>query len=214
MATGDHLCADATDAASLCASPRLFKNPLLDKLSRVHWSTPLFLYAPVVVVLAVASLEAFSLWFVASAAALGYLFWTLFEYFAHRFLFHLELPGQIGSRIHFLVHGVHHEHPSDPKRLVMPALLSGPILLSAYGDVRLAFGLPQGYPVLMGVVIGYLVYDMTHYYLHHAEPRTRLGLTLRRLHMLHHFRDPTRGFGVSAPYWDYVFKSAHARANR
>jgi len=26
--------------------------------------------------------------------------------------------------------------------------------------------------------------------------------------MLHHFRDPERGFGVSAPWWDYVFKTA------
>jgi len=30
----------------LRASPRLFENPLLDKLSRVHWSMPLFVYAP------------------------------------------------------------------------------------------------------------------------------------------------------------------------
>jgi hypothetical protein len=36
------------------------------------------------------------------------------------------------------------------------------------------------YPVLMGFIIGYLAYDMVHYYVHHAEPKTRLGLTLRR----------------------------------
>lgn len=202
------------EAARLRASPRLFENPLLDKLSRVHWSTPLFLYVPVVAALAVFSLKNFAPAAVLALAFLGYFIWTLIEYFGHRFLFHYEFPGRFGARIHFLIHGVHHVHPSDPLRLVMPALLSGPIMLIAYGVTRLLFGLPLGYPVLMGFITGYLSYDMVHYYLHHAEPKTRLGLTLRRLHMLHHFRDPSRGFGVSAPWWDYVFKTAFVRTER
>lgn len=193
------------------ASPRLFENPLLDKLSRVHWLTPLFIYLPCVALLAALSLAAFDGPIVGAAAALGYLIWTLIEYFGHRYLFHYEFPGQFGARIHFLIHGVHHAHPNDPLRLVMPALLSGPIMLIAYAVVRLLFGLPLGYPVLMGFILGYLAYDMVHYYVHHAEPKTRIGLTLRRLHLLHHFRDPTRGFGVSAPWWDYVFKTEHIR---
>jgi dihydroceramide fatty acyl 2-hydroxylase len=201
-------------AASLRASPRLFENPLLDKLSRVHWSTPLFIYLPVVFGLAWLSLKSFDPWVTLGAAGLGYFIWTLIEYFGHRFLFHYEFPGRFGARIHFLIHGVHHVHPNDPLRLVMPALVSGPIMLIAYAVVRLLFGLPLGYPVLTGFIIGYLSYDMVHYYVHHAEPKTRLGLTLRRLHMLHHFRDPTRGFGVSVPFWDYVFKTAHVRTER
>jgi dihydroceramide fatty acyl 2-hydroxylase len=208
----------APNIESLGASPRLFENPLLDKLSRVHWSTPLFIYLPVVFLLSGASLKSFAPLAAASATALGYFIWTLIEYFGHRFLFHYEFPGRFGARIHFLIHGVHHVHPNDPLRLVMPALLSLPIMLIAYGVVRLLFGLPLGYPVLMGFILGYLSYDMVHYYVHHAEPRTRLGRTLRRLHMLHHFRDSTRGFGVSAPWWDYVFQTAqetaHVRAGR
>jgi dihydroceramide fatty acyl 2-hydroxylase len=201
-------------ADSLRASPRLFENPLLDKLSRVHWSTPLFVYSPVVFGLAWLSLKSFDPLVVVTATGLGYFIWTLIEYFGHRFLFHYEFPGRFGARIHFLIHGVHHVHPNDPLRLVMPVLLSGPIMLIAYAVVRLLFGLPLGYPVLMGFILGYLSYDMVHYYVHHAEPKTRLGLTLRRLHMLHHFRDPTRGFGVSVPFWDYVFKTAHLREER
>ncbi|MGO9721646.1 MAG: hypothetical protein ACLPOA_13960, partial [Methylocella sp.] len=81
------------EAASLCASPRIFENPLLDKLSRVHWSTPLFLYVPLVFLLAVLSLKAFDPWAAAGATALGYFIWTLIEYFGHRFLFHYEFPG-------------------------------------------------------------------------------------------------------------------------
>jgi sterol desaturase/sphingolipid hydroxylase (fatty acid hydroxylase superfamily) len=196
-----------TDALS--ASPRLFENPLLDKFSRVHWSMPLFLYVPVIVALTVLSLRTYSVPFLIGAALLGYVIWSLIEYFGHRYLFHTVFPGKIGERLHFLMHGVHHVHPNDPLRLVMPPLLSGPIMLIAFAVAYGLFGLPLAYPVLTGFIIGYIAYDMTHYYVHHADPKTRLGLTLRRLHMLHHFRAPERWYGVSAPYWDYVFGTTH-----
>jgi sterol desaturase/sphingolipid hydroxylase (fatty acid hydroxylase superfamily) len=32
--------------------------------------------------------------------------------------------------------------------------------------------------------------------------------------MRHHFQDDTRGFGVSAPWWDRVFGTAPKRAGR
>ena len=186
----------------LRASPRLFTNPLLDKMSRVHWSVPLFLYVPVITVLAGLSFSHYGSGGVVLAALLGYFIWTLTEYFGHRFLFHCVFPGRFGARIHFLIHGVHHVHPNDPLRLVMPALLSGPIMLISFLVGRLLFGLPLEYPILMGFMTGYLAYDMVHYYVHHGQPKSWAGRTLRRLHMMHHFRDPERGFGVSAPWWD------------
>jgi sterol desaturase/sphingolipid hydroxylase (fatty acid hydroxylase superfamily) len=201
--------AGSPQADHLSASPRLFENALLDKLSRVHWSVPLFVYTPVLILLGYLSFVSLSVPLVLGAVLLGYFIWTLIEYFGHRYLFHFEFPGRFGARIHFLIHGVHHVHPNDPLRLVMPALLSGPIMAIAFAVTTLLFGLPLGYPVLIGFIIGYLAYDMTHFYLHHAEPKTRVGLAMRRAHMLHHFRDQTRGFGVSAPWWDHVFKTAH-----
>ncbi|MEA2300962.1 MAG: dihydroceramide fatty acyl 2-hydroxylase, partial [Solirubrobacteraceae bacterium] len=63
-----------------------------------------------------------------------------------------------------------------------------------------------------GFIAGYLIYDMTHYYVHHARPTRRLGRMLREAHMRHHFQDDTTGFGVSAPYWDRVFRTAPGRA--
>jgi len=200
------------DFTWLRASPRLFKNPSLDKLSRVHWSTPLFLYVPLIFLLAGLSLRNYDPPSVLLAAVLGYFIWTLVEYFGHRFLFHCPFPGRFGARIHFLIHGVHHDHPNDPLRLVMPALLSGPIMLVAFAIGRLLFGLPLEYPILMGFIAGYLAYDMVHYYVHHGQPKSWAGRTLRRLHMLHHFHDPERGFGVSAPWWDYVFSTAPIRS--
>ncbi len=198
--------------AALSASPRLFENPLLDKLSRVPWWAPLTFYVPVVLVLAWLGLTR-----MAPAAALltalaGFAIWTLTEYFGHRFLFHTEFPGRLGARIHFLIHGVHHEHPSDPLRLVMPPLLSGPIMLIALVAMRSLFGLPLGYPMLAGFIVGYLGYDLTHYYVHHGKPTNPIARALQQNHLRHHFRDSRRGFGVSAPYWDYVFGTRHRAA--
>ena len=204
----------ASEAERLSASPRLFDNALLDKLSRVHWSVPLFVYVPVILALCVVSFELVAPLTTIAMIALGYAIWTLIEYFGHRYLFHWEFPGAFGKRIHFLIHGVHHDHPNDPLRLVMPILLSGPIMIIAWFVATLLFGATFRFPTLAGFVTGYLTYDMVHYYTHHATPTSKLGLTLRRLHLMHHFRDHDKGFGVSAPYWDFVFGTAERRKRR
>ena len=174
------------------ASPRLFENDLLDKLSRVHWSTPLFVYLPVVALLAVLSLQSFSLPVVLALRGARLFHVDLTEYLGHRYLFHYKFPGEFGARIHFLIHGVHHDasersaaprHAGAAQRADHADRLCGRARASCSACL-------MGYPVLMGFIIGYLGYDMVHYYVHHAEPTTRLGRRLRRLHMLHHFRDP------------------------
>ena len=216
MTATDHGFADEADRLS--ASPRLFDNPLLDRLSRVHWTVPLFVYVPIIAALGVVSLQMLPPLAVFALAAFGYVIWTLIEYFGHRYLFHWQFPGAFGRRLHFLIHGVHHDHPSDPLRLVMPILLSGPIMIIAWFVATAMFAWTPWpalrFPGLMGFVIGYLAYDMVHYYTHHATPTTKLGMTLRRLHLMHHFRDHDKGFGVSAPYWDVLFGTAERKPKR
>jgi sterol desaturase/sphingolipid hydroxylase (fatty acid hydroxylase superfamily) len=191
----------------LSASPRIFENDLLDKLSRVHHLTPVVIYTPIILGFIVYSLTLHGAGVVAFLLLFGYVAWTLTEYFGHRYLFHtvFPLPFGIGPRFQFLIHGVHHIYPSDPMRLVMPVLLSGPIILIAYGVSGLLFGPTLRWPALAGFMIGYVVYDSVHYWTHHGQPRTETGRLVRRLHMLHHFRDATKGFGVHAVWWDYVF---------
>src|SRR5436305_6914367 len=91
----------AAMADYLTASPRLFDNPLLDKLSRVHWTVPLYVYAPVIAVLAYLSFTKLSVAAALGCMLLGYIGWTLIEYFGHRYLFHWEFPGEFGKRLHF-----------------------------------------------------------------------------------------------------------------
>lgn len=50
-------------------------------------------------------------------------FWTFFEYFAHRYIFHLDeyFPNSsLAETIAFTLHGIHHEYPRDKDRIIMP----------------------------------------------------------------------------------------------
>jgi sterol desaturase/sphingolipid hydroxylase (fatty acid hydroxylase superfamily) len=192
----------------LAASPRMFDSPLLDRLSRVHPSVPVILFLPAIVILGVIGIGNVGIGEALIWAVGGYVFWTLTEYWMHRLVFHFEPEHGIGARLHWIIHGVHHDHPNDPLRLVMPPSVSVPLALLFYLLFVLVVGSTQAPALAAGFLAGYLGYDMTHYHVHHHVPKTRLGRRLREQHMRHHFQDDTRGFGVSAPWWDLVFGTA------
>jgi sterol desaturase/sphingolipid hydroxylase (fatty acid hydroxylase superfamily) len=104
-----------------------------------------------------------------------------------------------------MIHGVHHDHPNDPLRLVMPPSASVPLATAFCLVFWAVLGSDSAPAFSAGFLAGYLAYDMIHYHVHHHRPRTRVGRSLRELHMRHHFQDDEAGFGVSAPYWDRVF---------
>jgi dihydroceramide fatty acyl 2-hydroxylase len=192
----------------LRASPPMFESRLLDALSRVHPSVPVFIFAPAIVVLAAWTLSRQDVAVAIGLAAGGYMLWTLFEYWLHRLVFHFEPQEGLGARLHWIIHGIHHDHPNDPLRLVMPPAVSVPLGALVFALLYAVFGSGYAPGVATGFFAGYLIYDMTHYYLHHFRPRGPLGKMLRERHMRHHFQDETRGFGISAPYWDEVFHTS------
>jgi dihydroceramide fatty acyl 2-hydroxylase len=194
-------------AEALRASPRMFDRNWLDKLSRVHHTVPLFLFLPAITILLVVGFRQTSTLAVLAWFAGGWLFWTFTEYWMHRLVFHFEPDAGLGARLHWIIHGVHHDHPNDPMRLVMPPSVSVPLAALFFGAFVLVLGVPSAFPFGAGFLAGYLVYDMLHYHLHHHVPRTPLGRWLRELHMRHHFQDDTSGFGISAPFWDHVFRT-------
>ena len=189
----------------------MFDSDWLDRLSRVHPAVPVVLFAPTIAVLFGIGADALGLGTAAVWALGGYVLWTLTEYWLHRIVFHFEPEEGVGARLHWIIHGVHHDHPNDPMRLVMPPSVSVPLAALFYlafvaslgGDAATAFG--------AGFLGGYLAYDMTHYHVHHHTPRTRVGRKLRELHMRHHFQDHETGVGVSAPWWDQVLRTASKR---
>jgi sterol desaturase/sphingolipid hydroxylase (fatty acid hydroxylase superfamily) len=197
----------------LRASPRMFDSDLLDKLSRVHPVVPVVIFVPAIVVMFAIGVDRNGLLAAAGWLLAGYLVWTLTEYWLHRLVFHFEPDTPLGRRMHFIIHGVHHDHPNDPMRLVMPPSVSVPLSLLFYALFWVALGGDAAPALGAGFWAGYLFYDMTHFHVHHHKPKTRVGKKLRELHMRHHFQDSTTSYGVSAPWWDHVFGTA-TRARR
>src|SRR4051812_11505459 len=198
----------------LRASPPMFENRLLDRLSRVHPATPLVIYLPIIAVLLVAAAERMAAGTILVAVVIGYFVWTLAEYWLHRVIFHFEPEKGLGARLHWIIHGVHHDHPNDPMRLVMPPSVSVPLSALFCLGFWAVLGSPYWYVFGAGFQAGYLIYDMTHYFLHHHKPKSQFGRRLRELHMRHHFQDHTTGFGISAPYWDKFFRTFPSKARK
>jgi sterol desaturase/sphingolipid hydroxylase (fatty acid hydroxylase superfamily) len=181
------------------------RSRVLDSLTRTHPSTPVVIYLPVVVVLAAYGFSRIPLVLAAGLTAAGYLVWTLVEYWGHRLAFHYRPRSAWGRQVHWWLHGVHHRHPDDARRLVFPPVGSLPILALLLAGTWPAIGGAAWACVGAGFIGGYLVHDMTHLWLHQGRPRGRIGRGMRRRHLRHHARDGRTGFGVSAPYWDRVF---------
>jgi sterol desaturase/sphingolipid hydroxylase (fatty acid hydroxylase superfamily) len=188
----------------------MFDNPILEWGSRVHPVVPPLIYLPVITYLLVRAIghEDLSVAAVAGVFALGILAWSLTEYLLHRFIFHLEPDSRWGRRLHFIIHGVHHDFPHDPMRLVMPPAVSVPLAILFWLGFHALLGPAWALPAFAGFLLGYLVYDMSHYHMHHHRSKNRLSLALRRYHYRHHFQQADRGFGVTTPLWDRVFRTS------
>ena len=89
----------------------MFDNRLLETLSRVHPAVPPLLYLPVVTICLAVAIGGKDLGVgaVVGVFFVGLAFWSLAEYLLHRFVFHFEPDSRWGRRLHFIIHGVHHD---------------------------------------------------------------------------------------------------------
>ena len=130
----------------LRASPAAFSRTLCSISYRGWiWSMPLVFYMPFVALLAWLSFKALN-----PLNDPWHGFARLSDLDAHR-IFRPSLsfprrnsPERGAPAFIFLIHGVHHDHPNDPLRLVVPPLLSAPIMLAALLVGRLLFGVAFG----------------------------------------------------------------------
>ena len=198
-------------------SPRMFESDFIDFFSRIPaWVVPA-IYVPTVL-----AFSAYGVWAGASMSGVaaqflaGWFVWTLMEYWLHRTVFHWVPDASWGERFHFYLHGVHHKWFTDKYRLVMPPAASiavGVVVFgSIYGIGRLLSAMIAPtwmYGAFAGIAFGYMVYDCTHYYIHHFKPGTAVGRALRSHHNKHHHNPKyaEKKFGVSTTLWDHVFRT-------
>jgi 4-hydroxysphinganine ceramide fatty acyl 2-hydroxylase len=190
-------------------STRMFKSDLLEALSKVHFLVPVFLFVPVIlfcIYMALFNRQIGIIIFI-EYFLLGLFVWTLVEYIMHRFIFHYVPKNKIGLRLHFIFHGVHHDYPSDAKRLVLPPSVSIPLATAFYFLFNALLPANYIFGFFPGFILGYLFYDISHYAIHHFNFKGNIWKKIKQHHMLHHYQDPDKGYGVSSPLWDKIFRS-------
>ncbi len=190
------------------SSIRMFKNGLMEALSKVHFSVPLFIFSPVIIFFIYQSInDGITLAFFGLFFLFGFAVWTITEYLLHRFIFHYHPNSEFGKKIHFIFHGVHHDYPRDKKRLVLPPSASIPLATLFYFLFSVVLTDLHLFAFFPGFLLGYLIYDMLHYAMHHYNFKSGIMKKIKQHHMLHHYQDPTKGFGVSSSIWDVVLHS-------
>lgn len=194
-------------------SPRMFENELLDYFSRAHPVMVPIVFVPIVLYFAYSAFVIHSLTVLTCVGLFvaGIFVWTLFEYFLHRYLFHLKIDSDFGKRLHFMIHGCHHDYPNDSMRLVIPTTASLVLAVLTYSVFYLFIVLIFSGTVGMlhafysAFVFGYIVYDMMHYATHYAKFKNKWFRNVQKNHLDHHYVDHDKGFGLSNVFWDRVF---------
>ncbi len=186
---------------------RLFKNDYLEMVTKTHPVVIYSIYFPII---------AFLLYYAHAYKNIiyskeiflfitGVFCWTLFEYILHRWIFHMVVESTRAKKIIYAIHGVHHEFPRDKERLFMPPV---PSIIIAFAFFSFWY-FTMGWNVLAffpGFVFGYLIYGSMHFAIHAFTPPVFLK-ALWRNHHLHHYKFPSKGFGVSSVLWDLVFRT-------
>ncbi|MDP6946628.1 MAG: sterol desaturase family protein, partial [Myxococcota bacterium] len=190
-------------------SSRLYAWEPFERLSRCHPAAPLVVYVPVIIALLWQSTFSTEMGVAAVVGwtLTGLLTWSLTEYWLHRMLFHLTGVSEGLKLFHRRIHGIHHEFPNDMTRVVFPPIASLFFASIFYSLFYAMVGAQLTMPLFAGFAVGYLWYDMTHWWTHAGKPRSAWGKMVRRHHMTHHFKTPDRRFGVSTPLWDLVFRT-------
>ncbi|XP_019169617.1 PREDICTED: dihydroceramide fatty acyl 2-hydroxylase FAH1-like [Ipomoea nil] len=186
--------------------PRFFANGFMEFLTLTPWWAIPSIWVPVVCWFASTSVNmGLPIPALAATMLVGICIWTFMEYTLHRFVFHIKPSGYWSNTFHYLIHGCHHKHPMDGMRLVFPPAATAILLVPIWNLVKLLAPLMYSSALLAGGLLGYVMYDCTHYYLHHGKPLTGVSHHLKRFHMDHHFKIQDKGFGITSAFWDRVF---------
>lgn len=185
---------------------QLFKNPILEKLSRTHISVPLtifFVYSAALLYWSVTH-TTLSIATTVTMFFIGVISFTWVEYNVHRYVFHMTPDTEKKAKAQYTMHGVHHEFPKDKTRLAMPPALSITIATFLLFVFRLILG-DFVFSFLPGFLVGYAGYLSVHYMVHSFQPPKNFFKALWVNHGLHHYKNGEMVYGVSSPLWDYIY---------
>ena len=147
----------------------------------------------------------------------GLFVWTFVEYILHRWVMHRSgWTQKIDKAVEsFLPHRTHHKKPDDDEIAIIEKPLK-PLFLAILAAIGLCPYMPWTYAFtfVFGAALGYVAYELVHFSTHKCRMDGPIGRRLLRQHMLHHFRDDTKNYGVTSPLWDIVFGTVYRPARK
>ncbi|MBN4061569.1 sterol desaturase family protein [Bacteroidales bacterium AH-315-I05] len=190
-------------------SPPLYDSPFLEFFTRCHFIVPVVIYTPLAGYFLYRSIFIYELGFIPIvvlwlAAAIS---WTLLEYIIHRYFFHLKTNNKTLTQIIYNTHGKHHDYPNDRTRLVVMPMVSIPASFVFYGIFYLLLGEVYANPFYAGFIGTYILYELMHYGVHAWDFNNPTFQNIKRNHLMHHYRDISKGFGFTTMLWDRVLKT-------
>jgi sterol desaturase/sphingolipid hydroxylase (fatty acid hydroxylase superfamily) len=128
----------------------------------------------------------------------GFIAWTLIEYWLHRIVFH-GIPPAIAN-----MHIQHHSRPTE--FIGVPVWYSLAFFLLFSLPVLGLLGWETGSGTIVGLLMGYILYIGIHDAAHHRSSFLRPWFSRFRVnHLRHHYQNAHAGFGVTTDVWDRLF---------
>ena len=148
---------------------------------------------------------------VAASAAIAV--WPLQEWAAHKYLLHFEPRTILGKHVDPYFARKHRDHHADPRdvdltllplRVILGAApITGGAWLLLFGGTRAGLTAIATYSTMA------LVYEWTHLLVHTSyRPESELAKTVRRNHLLHHFRNEDYWLAFTMPFVDTLLGTA------
>lgn len=136
----------------------------------------------------------------------GIFVWTFIEYFLHRFVFHFQSMKEPWKHLIAEAHLEHHRTARTGQQILVRPLFSLITALFVYFLLALVT-MSWSLAALLetGVFLGFIAYEWIHFAAHRYHPSSRLGIFLKQYHLHHHFKEADRAFGVTTPFWDWVW---------
>lgn len=185
---------------------RFFDNPILNRLSHTSIITICIVYIPIAIYFLFQSFVHCQVLAAFLGMIIGMFIWSFVEYLVHRFAFHFKFKKENFKKIHAIFHLAHHKYPHDKTKFQTLLVVSMPFGIFIYYFFKILFGAYLE-PLYAGFIVGYILYEFTHYSTHRLKMNTKITKILKQNHMRHHYFDDSKNFGVTSPIWDYVFNT-------
>lgn len=175
------------------------------------WHNPLWghlIAAPMALgcLAAIISLEDFSKLLSILGFFIGLIYWSLFEYAMHRYIYHVNFKNKTINAFWMSFHAYHHRDLSDKEVLnanylfLLPMAVVNFVLLYilSLGNLSIFLG------SIIGLISFYMFYEWVHYSIHTNPYKNSYIQWISKYHLYHHHKMPKRNFGNTTSFWDHV----------